>query len=384
MTKEDDERMGRSSYEIAADSLQAARDQAKARIPNGSYPLSERVLCDGKPVTARETAENSASAFAAARARVPADAHIVDEKEVHAPEHVTLRLSAENENSAREQAERRLSERSVLQGISLIIPGKKGFLGIGRAPSQYEVHILEKAVAEVTYKADAKIVVTAGDEITSWSELLSAITSDVIKEDPLSASDLLSEFGYQIRFALLTGKADDPSYFETIPFGRIEQSTVEKDRGYVDHPRIPGLLALFGTGLKQDRYVVQPGGGPQAINIARKANPEIDALIVGAADCLRGLGTINRADPFRMSSAAYDAICHYKDIPVVNFFCVLPYLESTIYSGKLSPIDGLITVYKGIEGLFLEMWDEIGEGEVITDNAMAAKVRQLLLGAEIR
>jgi hypothetical protein len=26
-------------------------------------------------------------------------------------------------------------------------------------------------------------------------------------------------------------------------------------------------------------------------------------------------------------------------------------------------------------GLFLEMWDEIGEGEVITDNALTGKVR---------
>jgi hypothetical protein len=382
MTNEDDKRMSRSSYEVTADSLQAARDQARARLPSGSYLLSERVLCDGNPVTVRETTENSASAFAAARGRVPAGAHIVDEKEVRAPENVTLRLAAENEVSAREEAANKLSQESVLQDISLITPGKKGFLGIGRAPSKYEIHILEKAIIEITYKADAKIVVTVGDEIASWNELLSAMTSDAIKGDPLSGSDLLSEFGYQIRFVLLTGKAADPSYFETIPFSRIEQSTVEKARGYVDHPQVPGLAAAFGAGLDPDRYLVQSGGDPRAISIARKANPQIDVLFVEAADCLRGRGTFGIADPSGLGTAAYDAICHYKDIPVVYFFCALPYLESTIYSGKLSPVDGLITAYKGIEGLFLEMWDEIGEGEVITDSAMTAKVRQLLAPGE--
>ena len=55
----------------------------------------------------------------------------------------------------------------------------------------------------------------AGDQITSWNTLLS-----VIKEikDPMSATELLSKFGYQVLFALLKGKVNEPSYFEEIPF----------------------------------------------------------------------------------------------------------------------------------------------------------------------
>jgi len=358
------------TYEITADSLQAARDQARVRIPEGFHLLSERVLSDGRPVTLTETAEKSESAFAAARARVPAGAHIVAEKEVHAPEPVTLRLSAESAASARKQAESKTDKTSVLQAVSLTIPGKKGFLGIGRTPNQYDIHILKKAVVKVTHKTDAKIVITAGDQIASWSALLS-----VIKEtkDPMSATDLFSQFGYQILFALLKAKVDEPSYFHGIPFVSITRDIVEKARRYVDHPPVPGLLAMFGMDLPSDRYVIMSGG-----NIGRKSPPQTDALIVQVAGCLLGRGTFNMNDSVGVANAAYDAIVHYKNISLVYYFFALPYFESVMHSKKLSPNHALITVYKGVEGLLLEIYDELGEGQVITDDRVRDKVQQML------
>jgi hypothetical protein len=362
--------MQQETYEITADSLQAARDQARSRIPQGFYLLSERVLSDGRPVALKEIAENSESAFAAARARVPAGAHIVAEKEIHAPELVTLRLSAESEDSARRQAESKKDKTSVIQTVSLATPGKRGFLGIGRTPNQYEIHILKKADVEVTYKTDAKIVVTVGDQIASWSALLSAIKE---MKDPMSATELFSQFGYQILFALLKAKVDEPSYFEGIPFVSITQGMVEKARRYVDHPRVPRLLAMFGMDLPSDRYVIM-----STRDIGRKSNPQIDALIVQVAGCLRGRGTFNMNDSVRIAKAAYDAIVHYKDIPLVYFFFALPYFQSVMQSKKLSPNDALITVYKGVEGLLLEIYDELGEGQIITDERVRDKVQQML------
>ncbi|MFZ2631742.1 MAG: hypothetical protein WAX48_09180 [Desulfosalsimonadaceae bacterium] len=362
--------MKQETYEITADSLQAARDQARARIPQGFYPLSEHVLSDGRPVTLTKTAKKSESAFSAARAKVPAGAHIVAEKEVHASEMVTLRLSAESEDSARKQAESKTDNTSVIQTVSLTIPGKKGFLGIGRTPNQYDIHILKKAVVEVTYKSDAKIVVTVGDQIANWSALLF-----VIKEikDPMSATDLFSQFGYQILFALLKAKVDEPSYFEGIPFVSITKDIVEKARRYVDHPPVPGLLAMFGMDLPSDRYVIMSGG-----DIGRKSNPQIDALIVQVAGCLRGRGTFNMNDSVKVATFAYDAITHYTDIPAVYFFFALPYFESVAQTKTLSPNDALITVYKGVEGLLLEIYDELGEGQTITDDRVKNKVLQML------
>jgi hypothetical protein len=362
--------MKQETYEITADSLQAARDQASARIPQGFYLLSERVLFDGRPVTVTETGETSDSAFAGARAKVPAGAHIIAEKQIHAPEIVRLRISAETEDSARKEAESKTDKTSLLQTVSLAVPGKKGFLGIGRTPNQYDMQILKKAVVEVTHKTDAKIVVTVGDQIANWSSLLS-----VIKEtkDPMSATELFSQFGYQILFALVKAKVDEPSYFEGIPFVSITSGVVDKARRYVDHPPVPGLLAMFGMNLPSDRYVIMSGG-----NIGRKSNPQIDGLIVQVAGCLRGLGNFNMNDSAGICNAAYDAIVHYKDIPLVYFFFALPYFESVVHTKKVSPNDALITVYKGVEGLLLEIYDELGEGQIITDERVKSKVHQML------
>ena len=362
--------MKHETYEITADSLQEARNQARARIPQGFHLLSERVLSNGKPVTLKETAEKLEDALEAARARVPARARILSEKIVQAPETMTIRLSADSEDSARKQAESKIGKTSVIQTVSLAIPGRKGFLGIGRTQNQYDIQILKKAVVELTYKTDAKIVVTVGDKIANWSALLS-----VLKEtkDPMSATELFSEFGYQILFALLKAKVDEPSYFEGIPFVPITKDIVEKARRYVDHPPVPGLLALFGVELPPDRYVVMSGG-----NIARKSNPIIDGLIVQVAGCLRGRGTFNIHDSVRIANLAYDAIAYYKDIPIVYFFFALPYFESVMQTKKLSPIDALITVYKGVEGLLLEIYDELDEGEIITDDRVKNKVQKML------
>ena len=362
--------MKQETYEITADSLQAAREQAGARIPQGFYVLSERVLSDGQSVTLTETSKTSDIALATARAKVPAGAHIIAEKEIQTPEIVKLSISAKTEDLARRKAESKTDQTSVLQAISLAVPAKKGFLGIGRTVNRYDIQILRKAVVEVTYKTDAKIVVTVGDKIGNWSALLS-----VIKEtkDPMEATDLFSQFGYQILFALHRAKVDEPSYFAGIPFTAITKDIVERARRYVDHPRVPGLLAMFGRDLPPDRYVIMSGG-----DIGRKSNPQIDALIVQVAECLRERGTLNMNDSARVCNAAYDAIIHYKDIPIVYFFFALPYFESIARTKKVSPNDALITVYKGVEGLLLEIYDELGEGQVITDDRVKSKVQHML------
>lgn len=362
--------MKQETYEVTADSLPAARDLARMRMPKGFFLVSERVVSDGCPITITETAARSEVAFASARAKVPAGARIIAEKEVRAPGIVTRRLSAVNEASARTMAEGTLDKTSAIQTVSLAIPGKKGFLGIGRTLHQFEINILNKAVVEVTHKADARIVTTAGDQIANWDALLS-----IVKEinDPMSATDLLSQYGFQILFALLKSKIDEPSYFEGVPFISITKDIVEKARRYVEHPPVPSLMAVFGMGLPSDRYVIMSGG-----KIGRKSNPQIDALIVQVAECLRGRGNFSLNDAAGIANAAYDAIVHYKNISLVYYFFALPYIETVLYSKTISPNEALISVYKGVEGLLLEIYDELGEGQLITDARVRDKVMQML------
>ena len=182
--------MKQSTIKIVANSLEKARKKGRAGIPKGFMFMSERVLSDGRPVTFTETAEKSKLAFAAAKAKVPAGAHIVAENEVQAPETVTLRLSAENEESARKSAESKMDKTSILQTVSLAVSGRKGFLGIGRTPAQYDVRILKKAIFEITYKTKAMIVFT----VCEISEMIQHLCDTLAKAtEPYKIVDIIKQ-----------------------------------------------------------------------------------------------------------------------------------------------------------------------------------------------
>jgi hypothetical protein len=42
--------------------------------------------------------------------------------------------------------------------------GKRGFLGIGKTPSQYEIEVSRQALVEITYKVRAKVIATVGEK----------------------------------------------------------------------------------------------------------------------------------------------------------------------------------------------------------------------------
>jgi hypothetical protein len=350
--------------------LEAARAQARTRIPQGFYLLSEEILLDGKPRSIKATGETLEAAFAKAASEVPRNACVIEKNALQRPQVDVIRVSADNEDSARKQAESRIDKTTLIKKITLVIPSKRGFLSIGKTKNQYDVEVSKQTIVELTYKTNAKLAITIGDEITTWHALLNVLKE--ISKDPLSAKELFSKFPYHIQFVLIKGEFEEP-YFTDIPFVPITNDIIEKAKRYIEHPPIPPLLSVFGVNLAPDRYVIMPNG-----KIGRKSNPQIDNLIVQVAGCLSGRGTYSLFDSTRICNAAYEAIIHYKDIPVVYFFFALPYLESTITTKQLCRDDALITVYKGIEGLVLEMYDKLGEGQIITDDDIKNKVRQIL------
>jgi hypothetical protein len=360
--------MREQTYEITAESLSEARNQAKARIPPGYYLLSEQILSEDKTEIVKETSEKTEDAFATAKTKLPLGVVIISEKLVQAPGVYAMQLPGIDENAARKQAESKIDNTCDIKTISLKTPGSKGFLGIGKTLNQYEIQISKKAVAEITYKTNSTIKITITDQISNWQTFL-----PILKElkDPLLATELQSQFPYQTLFALVKGNLDDVGFYKEVPFAPIKKESIEKARKYVDQPPIPMLLAAFGAGLSQDRYVIMANG-----EIGRKSNSEIDGLIVSVAQCLTGRGVIR--DQSGIANAAYDAIIHYQKIPAVYYFFVLPYLDSVISTKKLSKEEALITAYKGVEGLILQLYDELGEGQVISDGMVKKRVLEML------
>jgi len=152
--------MKQETFEIIAASLEEAKSQAKTKIPQGCFVLSETVLSDGSTVTIRESAESIEAALEAARSKVPGGFRVEHEKEVRRPERKIIRVAADGEEGARSQAQSQLDKNSVIKKVMLVIPGTKGFLGIRKAQNQYDIEILSHAEVEIKCASDAKLSVT--------------------------------------------------------------------------------------------------------------------------------------------------------------------------------------------------------------------------------
>ena len=70
---------------VAADSLEQAREQIRAQTPSGSEVLSEQVIADGKPKTITARGETLEQAFSKCRTQVPGGAQIVRETALQTP-----------------------------------------------------------------------------------------------------------------------------------------------------------------------------------------------------------------------------------------------------------------------------------------------------------
>jgi hypothetical protein len=151
------------TIEVEAESLQEARKQIRSQIPQGLSILSEKIISDGKPKTAKGLSEKTEEAFMKAQNEVPSGAVIMDKKELAKPESKSLIIEEYNESGVRKHLEKQYGDSVIIKVIKLVTSGKKGFLGIGKKPSQYEVELLHKAIIEITFKTKAKVSVEIGD-----------------------------------------------------------------------------------------------------------------------------------------------------------------------------------------------------------------------------
>lgn len=155
--------MEKQVLEIERESLEEARAEAKAKTPPGLSILSEKVLSDGKTMSAVGQADTAEEASALAKGRVPAGVTVVAEKLTNTPGRRTIEVEAWDEAAAEAKVKERISGSSRIESIVLKAPGRKGVLGIGKVPSTYSAAVFQPALFEVTYKRKARIQVVIGE-----------------------------------------------------------------------------------------------------------------------------------------------------------------------------------------------------------------------------
>ena len=151
--------------EVEADSLSEAKEKVRAQIPPGYSLVSEKVVSDGLPRTAKGQGETEAKAFEQAQGQIPGNARIVDRKVVSGFSTRTVAIAAFDLEQAQAQAKTLASNVETLGTPRLVASGTKGFLGIGRKPHQYEIELTSQAVAEISYKIPVKIAAKAASRL---------------------------------------------------------------------------------------------------------------------------------------------------------------------------------------------------------------------------
>ena len=361
--------MNTQTIQVEAENLELARQELKTRLPSGWFVQSEQVLSDGRPQTSRGMAEADDEALAKTKAGLPPDTAILETKTVQNAGTRTITVEAETESAARAKLQTQLGSTDILKSFQAGLPGKKGFLGIGKTLDQFQAVVLRQAIVEITHKKKAFLKVTITDQIAGWEPLL-AIAKNAGAE--IKGTSLFEQFPHQILFMMMANKLENPAYFNGIPFVRVTPELIQRIKRYVDNPPVPPMIAAFGGSLEPNRYAVQGG------RVGRRSNIMIDGLIASTADCLKGRGNFSLNDQAGISKCAYDAIIHYSELPAAAFCFSLPYLDNVVKTKLMVIEDFIISQYKGTEGLLLEIYDALPEGGLITDRLVLNRVQELL------
>ena len=157
--------MANRTIEAEADTLEEARAKLKAQTPEGYQLVSEKILSDGAPKTVEGVGDTSEEAFAKARAMIPAGASVLESRERQPAEHKAITVEASSEAAAYvravEEARKQYGSFALVHSVKLSVPGKKGVMGIGKKPDQYQVDVrLWEAIAEVSYRLKARVSAT--------------------------------------------------------------------------------------------------------------------------------------------------------------------------------------------------------------------------------
>lgn len=149
---------------IEADSVMEAKRQAEGQVPAGLTLLSTKVVSDGSPKTAKGEGKTEEEAYSRAEAGLPAGTAILEKRTLSAPTASTVTVEARDAGSAAAEAERqKKDERDTVGEVRLVREGKKGFLGLGKTPHEYEVDVRRPAIVEVTYRPKAAVTAEYGE-----------------------------------------------------------------------------------------------------------------------------------------------------------------------------------------------------------------------------
>jgi hypothetical protein len=156
--------MGDLVLEIEGESLEEVRAEAKAKTPPGLSILNEKIIANGETYETWGEADTAEEAAALAKSKVPTGATIVKEKLFTAPGRRAVDTEAWDEAAAGAKVKNDIHSWERIESIILKTPGRKGMLGMGKAPGVFSATVFQPAIFEITYKKEkTRIRVVIGE-----------------------------------------------------------------------------------------------------------------------------------------------------------------------------------------------------------------------------
>ncbi len=362
----------RRVVEVEADSLEEAKRKVDSEITGDVDKIAEVIVSNGGEWTTWRYADTVEAGFEKALSAVPADADIVSKDIVTSPKLYTIVATEYSEALARELAEEKITTKESIRSAKLSKRGRKGFLGIGKRPNEYEFTVSQQAQIEVTYREKVKLRAVFGKREEGPSDINDMIKRGISDEDltkqitiiigrilrmafeyareQLGEKFNIDEASKQLRMVMLLMVGRNVSGFFDMTFGGglemvlrsilfslvgvvIKQAWIVSDAEAIrltsgeEHRLVRGLMACFGLELMTVSDMLLYAKRERKLKSALDSIPPSVVSVISetALNKLIRMETLSSEDPIRTFARHYDVIrindiagFHYESREIVK------------------------------------------------------------------
>jgi hypothetical protein len=153
-----------------AETTEEAQRLLKSQLPDGYEILSRNILSDADPQTLCVGGESAEAIEGFLKSFLPRESRVVEKRVLHTTQPQTFTVSAQDEQKAIWLANGRLKQEvgkhfeiarlvdATATAIRVIQPPRKGFLGIGSKPRQFEVELNPINVYEIVHRKTKAVI----------------------------------------------------------------------------------------------------------------------------------------------------------------------------------------------------------------------------------
>jgi len=250
-----------------------------------------------------------------------------------------------------------------------------------KLPLQQRYSVMGETEAKIENRPDRA---AGGNETQNttmnWKRLIETIHNSAKTNNDTEVLGLQQKYKAQMAFwAIFINRFKNDSAFYPLPF-EYNDSVIEAAKNYQNGKK--KIKYPMVAALQKDLVTYKPKYFMTGGQIGRETNAvgNYDMLLVQSCSYLKGRAVSKN----NLTPLALEAIGHFVRIPIVSYFFALPSLTAGSFSASPNDINQMeISIYTGTESILLEIYGELENGGVITDELAVKKIEALFKGVKV-